>query len=130
MNVTTVLEEKLVLFITSEKLVLFTGNCLTISHTFLALSTQWLVLLLQGNGDVESSHNFIELFCIWCEYRELGREGKGGGRGGGSGFSCVTPLVETFYDRVTFRIPSNISDGAPLQKQSTISYKLHYNTLL
>ena len=77
MNVTTVLEEKLVLFITSEKLVLFTGNCLTISHTFLALSTQWLVLLLQGNGDVESSHNFIELFCIWCEYRELGMEGKG-----------------------------------------------------
>ena len=44
--------------------------------------------------------------------------------------SVITPLVETFYDRVTFRIPSNISDGAPLQKQSTVSYKLHYNTLL
>ena len=29
----------------------------------------------------------------------------------------VTPVVETSLDRVTFRIPSNINDGAPLQKQ-------------
>ena len=32
-------------------------------------------------------------------------------------FPCVTPVVETSSDRLTFRIPSNINDGAPLRKQ-------------
>ena len=39
-------------------------------------------------------------------------------------------MVETSSDRVTFRIPSNINDGAPLQKQPTASTlrrkKLHH----
>ena len=51
MNVTTVLEEKIVLFIASAKAgsargashhLVFMGNCRTISQTFLALSTQWV----------------------------------------------------------------------------------------
>ena len=55
----------------------------------------------------------ISLFCVWCESRELG--GKGSSR-----FFCVSQVVETFSsDRVAFRIPSNISDGALLRKQST-----------
>ena len=49
MNVTTALEEKIVLFITSAKIPeregashhpAFMGNCPAISHTFLALSSQ------------------------------------------------------------------------------------------
>ena len=49
MKVTTVLEEQIVLFIASAKIPerrgtshhpAFMGNCSTISHTFLALSTQ------------------------------------------------------------------------------------------
>ena len=52
-------------------------------------------------------------FFFWCESRELG--GRGSSR-----FFCVIPVVETFSsDRVTFRIPSNISDRALLGKQST-----------
>ena len=55
----------------------------------------------------------ISLFCVWCESRELG--GKGSSR-----FFCVSQVVETFSsDRVAFRIPSNISDGALLRKQPT-----------
>ena len=51
MNVTTALEEKIILFITSAKIPeregashhpAFMGNCPAISHTFLALSTQWM----------------------------------------------------------------------------------------
>ena len=49
-------------------------------------------------------------FCAWCELTEL--ESRGSSR-----FPCVTPVVETFSDRVTFRIPSNINDGTPLRKQ-------------
>ena len=51
--------------------------------------------------------------CVWCESGKLGRRRS-------SRFPCVTVVVETFSsDRVTFRIPSNINDGAPLRKQST-----------
>ena len=51
--------------------------------------------------------------CVWCESRELGRRRS-------SRFLCITRVVESFFsDRVTFRIPSNINDGAPLEKQST-----------
>ena len=61
-----------------------------------------------------SVQDFILLFCIWCESRELG--GRQGWR-----FSCVTPVVETFSsDRVAFRIPSNIRDRAVLQKQPSV----------
>ena len=51
MNVATVLEEKIVLFIASAKIPeregahhhsAFMGNCPTISHTILALFTQWV----------------------------------------------------------------------------------------
>ena len=53
------------------------------------------------------------LFCVWFESRELGSRGS-------SRFFCVTPVVETFSDRVTFRILPNISDGAPLRKQPAV----------
>ena len=52
------------------------------------------------------------LFCVWYEPRELGGRGS-------SNFSCVTPVVETFSDRVAFCIQSDNSDGACLQKQQT-----------
>ena len=55
----------------------------------------------------------FHLIVVWYESRELG--GRGSSR-----FSCVTLVVETFSDRVAFRIPSNISDGASLQKQPTV----------
>ena len=56
MNVTTVLEGKIVLFIASIKIrsargashyPAFMGNCQTISHTFLGLSTQLVSSLLR-----------------------------------------------------------------------------------
>ena len=88
------------------------GNCLIVSHTFLALSTQW-ISSPRGSEGVGSVQDIILLFCVWCESRELG--GKGSSR-----FSCVSQVVETFSsDRVAFRIPSNISDGALLRKQPT-----------
>ena len=51
-------------------------------------------------------------FCVWCESRESG--GRESSR-----FPCVTPVMETSSDRVTFRIKSNINDGSPLRKQPT-----------
>ena len=51
--------------------------------------------------------------CVWCESGELGRRRS-------SRIPCVTRVMETFpLDRVTFRISSNINDGAPLRKQPT-----------
>ena len=53
--------------------------------------------------------------CVWCETGELGRKRS-------LRFPCATPVVEIFSsDKVTFRIPSNINDGAPLRKQPTAS---------
>ena len=43
-------------------------------------------------------------FCVWCESRKLGSRRS-------SRLPCVTPVVETFSDRVTFRIPPNINNG-------------------
>ena len=57
-------------------------------------------------------------FCVWCQSRELGGRGRGEGRGC-SRFLCITPVVDSFSDKVTFRIPSNINDNAPLRKQPT-----------
>ena len=55
-----------------------------------------------------SVQDFVLLFCVWCESRELGGRGS-------SGFSSATPMVETLpSDRVTLRIPSN---RASQQKQ-------------
>ena len=51
-------------------------------------------------------------FCVWCESRELGSRGS-------SRLPCVTPVVEAFSDRVTFRNPSNMNNRAPLRKQPT-----------
>ena len=55
-------------------------------------------------------------FCVWCESREFG--GRQSLR-----FPCVTPVAETSADKAShfFRIPSNISDGAPLLKQPTLA---------
>ena len=50
------------------------------------------------------------IFLFWCESGELGRRRT-------SRFPCVTTVVETSSDRVTFRIPLNINDRAPLRKQ-------------
>ena len=47
--------------------------------------------------------------CVWFESGESRRRRS-------SRFPYVTPVVETLSeDRVTFRIPSNINDGVPLQ---------------
>ena len=62
--------------------------------------------MLEGEGI--SSH----CFCVWCESRELRIKGS-------SRSPCVNSVVETSSDRVTFRIPSNINDRAPLRKQPT-----------
>ena len=118
----------------------FMGNCPTVSHTILAgggdggrwhitIQFLWATALLlvtryqpylpsgrvflQGSKNVGSVQNFILLFCVWCESRELGSRGN-------SRFLCVTPVAETFSDRVAFRMPPNISDAAPLQKQPTV----------
>ena len=59
-----------------------------------------------GKSKISSSY-----ICVLCESAELGRRRS-------LRFPCVTLVVETFSsDRVTFRIPSNINDGGPLQKQ-------------
>ena len=84
----------------------FMGNFPIISHTFLALSIQWISSPPSRIGNVESVQNFTILFCVWCESRELGGRGS-------SKFSCATPVVE-ISDTVAFTISSNISDGAPL----------------
>ena len=44
-----------------------------------------------------------------CESRELGGRRS-------SGFPCVKPVVKSSSGRVTFRIQSNINDGAPLKR--------------
>ena len=49
-------------------------------------------------------------FCVWCESRKSGGIES-------SRFSCVISVVGTASDRLTFRIPSNMNDGAPLRKQ-------------
>ena len=49
---------------------------------------------------------------ISTESRDLGSRGM-------SRFPCVTTVVKSSSDKVTFRILSNINDGAPLRKQST-----------
>ena len=51
-------------------------------------------------------------FCVWCESIESG--GRGSSR-----FPYVTLVIETSSDLVTFRIPSNINDGASVSKQPT-----------
>ena len=59
-------------------------------------------------GQYKISYSCI---CVWCESGELGRRRS-------SSFPCVAPVVETLSSgRVTFRILSSISDGAPLRKQ-------------
>ena len=61
------------------------------------------------------SQSKISSSCIsvWCESGELERRRS-------SRFPSVTPVVETFSsDGITFTIPSNINDGAPLRKQPT-----------
>ena len=89
----------------------FMGNYPTISHTLLALLPGGRVLL-QGKRMWGQSKISSYCFCVWCKSRELGSRGS-------SRFSCVTPVLETFYsDRVVFRILTNINDGALLQKQS------------
>ena len=100
MSVTTVLEGKMVLFFASATARLLVPRFKPYLHI------GWV--LLQGSKNVGSVQNFILLFCVWCESRELGDTGS-------SRFSCITPLMETFSDGVTFRIPSNNSDGTPLQ---------------
>ena len=52
--------------------------------------------------------------CVCCESGDLGHRKS-------ARFPCVTSMVETFSsDRVTFRIPSSINDGAPLRKKQTV----------
>ena len=55
------------------------GNCPTISHMFLALSTQWVSSPLSRKYRHGVSPRFHRI--VWCEERELGRWGGGGGGG-------------------------------------------------
>ena len=52
------------------------GNCPTISHMFLALSTQWVSSPLSRKYRHGVSPRFHRI--VWCEERELGRLGGGG----------------------------------------------------
>ena len=91
---------------------IFMGSCPTITHTFFAFyqADEFSFKEMRTWGQSKISPSCI---CVWCESGELGRRRS-------SRFPCVTPVVETFSsDRVTFRIPSNMNDGVPLQKQPT-----------
>ena len=109
---TTVLEEKLFCLLLQRKSwskrgashhPAFMGNCPTISHTFSALSTQWVNhVLLQWVLPQESV-----LCLMWIKRIR---------KWGSSGF-YVTQWWRTFWT-VAFRILPNIRDGAPLQKQA------------
>ena len=90
----------------------FMGSCPTISHTFFVLSTKWMRSRSRKWGRGISPRFHILVFA-WCESGKLGRGRRS------SRFFCVTPVVKTSSDRVTFRILSNINDWAPLQKQPT-----------
>ena len=90
----------------------FMGSCPTISHTFFVLSTKWMRSRSRKWGRGISPRFHILVFA-WCESGKLGRGRRS------SRFFCVTPVVRTSSDRVTFRILSNINDWAPLQKQPT-----------
>ena len=85
----------------------FMGYWPTISHTFLTLSTQWVSSppSRKWSRGVSPRFHRIILCLVWIKRIRQGQ--------GSLGFSCVTPVVETFLDRVLFRIPSNISNGAP-----------------
>ena len=105
-------ESMITMFIASAKIQLLWATARLLVTRFNPYQPSWWVLP-QGNEDVGSIQDFILLFFVWCESRELG--GRGSSR-----FSCVTPVAEIFSsDRVAFRIPSSISSGAPLQKQPT-----------
>ena len=120
MNVTTVLEGKIVLFIALAKIQERKGSISPTSFYGQLPNYQSHVFsLIYPVGeffftDVKtwSQSKISSYWFVWCESRELGSKGS-------SRFTCITPVVETFSDRVTFRIPSNISDRAPLQKQPT-----------
>ena len=115
MNVATVLEGKIVLFIGSAKIPEREGSISPSSfyrqlpdyqsHDFSLIypvgEFSFKGVKTRGQSKVSSY-----CLCIWCESRELGSRGS-------SRFSCVTPVVEAF----SFRILANISDGVPLQKQ-------------
>ena len=85
---------------------------LLVTRSLPCLPSGWV--LLQGNEDVGSVQDltFLNLCLMWI--RKIRTQEK---------FKiplCNPLVVETFSsDRVTFRIPSNINDGAPLRKQST-----------
>ena len=81
----------------------FMGNCSTISRMYLALSIQ----LVSG---VNSRFHIIILHLV--RIKRIRKQGE-------LKILCITPVVETFSDRVAFKLLSNISDGAPLQKQPT-----------
>ena len=88
----------------------FWGNCTTISHTFFILIYPVDEFSLKEMRTWSQFEISPYCFFVWCKLREiLGR--------GTSRLNCVTGVVETFpSDRVTFRTPSNVNDGAPLGK--------------
>ena len=89
----------------------FIGNCLIISHIFVALSTQWMSSpSRKWRREVSPRFHLIVFVClVWI--KKIRRQGE-------SRLSYVTPVVETSpSDRVAFRILSNINNGAPLQAQ-------------
>ena len=79
------------------------GNCPTISHMYLALSTQ----LVSG---VNSRFHIIILHLVRI---------KGNRKQGELKILLYNPSGGNLGQRVAFKLLSNISDGAPLQKQPT-----------
>ena len=84
----------------------FLGSCPTISHTLFAFSTKWISSPSRkwGRGVSPRFHILVFVFSV----------------------NQVTPVMETFTsDSVTFKTPSNVSNGALLQKQpSTLTRRL------
>ena len=106
-----VCESMITMFIASAKIQLLWATARLLVTRFNPYQPSWWVLP-QGNEDVGSIQDFILLFFVWCESRELGNKGS-------SRIACITPVVETLSDRAALIILPNISDGAPLQKQPT-----------
>ena len=83
----------------------FMGNCPTIGHMFLVLSIQWMSFpSRKWRWGASPKYHLIVLCLVWI--KRIRRQGE------------FTPLVQTFSsDRVAFRIPSSINNGALPRKQ-------------
>ena len=89
----------------------FIGSCPATSHLFLALATQWMSFPSRKWERGVGPRLHLIVF-VWCESGEIGRRR-------GSRFLCHPSGGIFSLDRVALRIPSNIKDRVPVQKQPT-----------